>query len=78
MTFQTFLSRIADFYGCLRFAEDKTIFLGMGDDSQGSVTAQDPYDLRGKILEPGGDAQYKSRGEIWDDHRRGPAQYRSM
>jgi len=36
--------------GCLRFAADGTIFLAMGDDAQGSVTAQNPYDLRGKVL----------------------------
>ena len=36
--------------GCLRFASDKTLFLGMGDDDQGVITAQDTHDLRGKIL----------------------------
>ena len=36
--------------GCLRFAADKTLFISMGDDQQYSTTAQNPYDLRGKIL----------------------------
>src|SRR5262245_41902051 len=36
--------------GCLRFASDKTLFLGLGDDDQGVITAQDTHDLRGKIL----------------------------
>lgn len=36
--------------GCLRFAEDESIFLSMGDDAQGSTTAQDKHDLRGKVL----------------------------
>ncbi len=36
--------------GCLRFAEDETLFLGTGDDNQGSTTAQNPFDLRGKVL----------------------------
>ncbi len=36
--------------GCLRFASDKTLFVSTGDDEQGSVTAQDKHDLRGKIL----------------------------
>lgn len=36
--------------GCLRFASDKTLFIAMGDDFQGSATAQNPFDLRGKIL----------------------------
>ena len=36
--------------GCLAFAMDKTLFLGMGEDAQGSGTAQNLFDLRGKIL----------------------------
>ena len=36
--------------GCLRFASDKTLFVSTGDDFQGSITAQDTHDLRGKIL----------------------------
>jgi len=36
--------------GCLRFAPDNTLYLSTGDDGQGSTTAQDPRDLRGKIL----------------------------
>lgn len=36
--------------GCLRFAEDGTVFLATGDDAQGSTTAQDTHDLRGKVL----------------------------
>ena len=36
--------------GCFVFAEDGTMFLGMGDDFQGAVTAQDLNDPRGKIL----------------------------
>jgi len=36
--------------GCLRFASDKTLWLSTGDDQQRSATAQDPRDLRGKIL----------------------------
>lgn len=36
--------------GCLRFASDGTLFIATGDDGQGSVTAQDPFDLRGKLL----------------------------
>ncbi|HJQ98870.1 MAG TPA: PQQ-dependent sugar dehydrogenase [Candidatus Polarisedimenticolaceae bacterium] len=35
--------------GCLRFAKDKTLFLGMGEDNQAAL-AQDPHELRGKIL----------------------------
>ena len=43
---------LADFHngGCLRFASDKTLYLSTGDDGQFSDTAQDPHDLRGKIL----------------------------
>jgi glucose/arabinose dehydrogenase len=36
--------------GCIRFAPDKTLFLTMGDDMQGTITAQDKSDLRGKVL----------------------------
>jgi glucose/arabinose dehydrogenase len=36
--------------GCIRFADDKTIFLSTGDDLQGTRAAQSPFDLRGKIL----------------------------
>ena len=36
--------------GCLRFASDKTLYISTGDDGQFSDTAQDPHDLRGKIL----------------------------
>ena len=36
--------------GCLAFAPDGTLFLGIGDDGRGSTTAQNPLDLRGKIL----------------------------
>jgi len=36
--------------GCLEFAPDKTLFLGMGDDFSFSSTAQDPFDLRGAKL----------------------------
>ncbi|MCP3978829.1 MAG: hypothetical protein GY716_05795 [bacterium] len=36
--------------GCLRFGVDGTLFIAMGDDHQGSITAQDPFDMRGKIL----------------------------
>ncbi len=36
--------------GCIRFAPDKTLFLTMGDDMQGSITAQDVRDPRGKVL----------------------------
>jgi glucose/arabinose dehydrogenase len=36
--------------GCIRFAPDNTLFLTMGDDMQGSITAQDVKDLRGKVL----------------------------
>jgi len=36
--------------GCLRFASDKTLFISTGDDGQESETAQNPHDLRGKIL----------------------------
>lgn len=42
--------------GCLQFASDGTIFLGMGDDAVSSITAQNPFDLRGAIshIEPDG------------------------
>lgn len=36
--------------GCVRFAPDGTIFLSTGDDLQNSATAQNPDDIRGKIL----------------------------
>jgi glucose/arabinose dehydrogenase len=36
--------------GCLRFAPDKNLFLTVGDDYQGAVTAQNPHDIRGKVL----------------------------
>lgn len=36
--------------GCLRFAPDGTLFVSTGDDDQRAVTAQDPHDLRGKLL----------------------------
>jgi len=36
--------------GCLQFAADRTLFLATGDDGRGSVTAQNPFDLRGKVL----------------------------
>jgi glucose/arabinose dehydrogenase len=36
--------------GCLRWAPDNTLFLTVGDDYQGAVTAQDPHDIRGKVL----------------------------
>ena len=36
--------------GCVRFAPDGTIFLSTGDDLQNSDTAQNPDDIRGKIL----------------------------
>ena len=36
--------------GCLAFAPDGTLFLGIGDDGRYSTTAQNPFDLRGKIL----------------------------
>lgn len=36
--------------GCLRFAPDGTLYVATGDDLQGSDTAQNPFDLRGKIL----------------------------
>jgi glucose/arabinose dehydrogenase/chitodextrinase len=35
--------------GCLRFAEDKTLFVSVGDDNQ-PMRAQDKTNLRGKIL----------------------------
>lgn len=44
------LANIIHTGGCLRFAEDESIFLSMGDDAQGSTTAQDTHDLRGKVL----------------------------
>src|SRR6185436_10428801 len=36
--------------GCLRFASDKTLYISTGDDGHGSSTAQNPRDLKGKIL----------------------------
>ena len=36
--------------GCVRFGPDDTIFLSTGDDLQGANTAQNPDDIRGKIL----------------------------
>ncbi|MCP3981527.1 MAG: PKD domain-containing protein [bacterium] len=36
--------------GSIRFAEDGTLFVGMGDDGQGAPTAQDLFDPRGKVL----------------------------
>lgn len=36
--------------GCLAFGADKTLYLGMGEDEGGSAVAQNPSDLRGKIL----------------------------
>jgi len=36
--------------GCIRFGLDKSLFLTMGDDMQGTTTAQDLRDLRGKVL----------------------------
>jgi len=36
--------------GCLAFAPDGTLFLGIGDDARFSVTAQNQFDVRGTIL----------------------------
>lgn len=36
--------------GCLTFAPDETLFLGMGEDSGGTAFAQDPHEVRGKLL----------------------------
>ncbi len=36
--------------GCMAFAEDGTLFLATGEDAQGSITAQNLFDLRGKVL----------------------------
>jgi glucose/arabinose dehydrogenase len=36
--------------GCVVFASDGTLFVTTGDDAQGSLTAQDRHDLRGKVL----------------------------
>jgi glucose/arabinose dehydrogenase len=36
--------------GCLEFGADKTLYLGMGEDLGGTAFAQDPNNLRGKIL----------------------------
>jgi glucose/arabinose dehydrogenase len=36
--------------GCLRFDTDGTLFVSTGDDGLFSTTAQNPFDLRGKIL----------------------------
>lgn len=36
--------------GGLRFGLDGTLFASMGDDDQRALTAQDPHDLRGKVL----------------------------
>lgn len=36
--------------GCVRFASDGSLFVSVGDDDQRDVTAQDPHDIRGKIL----------------------------
>ena len=43
---------VSDFHngGGLRFASDKTLFISMGDDTLGTQVAQDPHELRGKIL----------------------------
>lgn len=51
---QVILDRVAEGTihngGCLAFAADKTLFVGSGDDNLGSTTAQDPFDVRGKLL----------------------------
>ena len=36
--------------GCIRFGPDGTLYVASGDDGEYSVTAQNPFDLRGKIL----------------------------
>ena len=36
--------------GCLEFGVDKTLYLGMGDDHGSTAFAQDPHNLRGKIM----------------------------
>ena len=36
--------------GCLRFDTDKTLYISTGDDALRSVSSQNPFDLRGKIL----------------------------
>lgn len=36
--------------GCLAFAPDGTLFLGIGDDGRFSTTGQNPFDVRGSIL----------------------------
>ncbi len=36
--------------GCLAFGEDKTLYLGIGDDAGGTPFAQNPAELRGKLL----------------------------
>ena len=50
-----FLQNASHNGGCLAFAADGSLFLGTGDDSQGSSTSQNPFDLRGKILRLGPD-----------------------
>jgi glucose/arabinose dehydrogenase len=43
---------VSDFHngGTIRFASDKTLFVTMGDDTLGTPVAQDPHELRGKVL----------------------------
>ncbi len=36
--------------GCIAFDSQNRIFLGFGDDAQGSATSQDPFDLHGTLL----------------------------
>ncbi len=36
--------------GCVEFASDGTLFLTTGDEGEGSLFSQDPFDLRGKVL----------------------------
>jgi glucose/arabinose dehydrogenase len=43
--------------GCIRFAPDGSLFLTMGDDMQGSITAQNRNELRGKVLHMDRDGQ---------------------
>jgi glucose/arabinose dehydrogenase len=53
--------------GCLAFAPDGTLFLGIGDDGRGSPTAQNPSDLHGKILHLERDGNTGARDNPYPD-----------
>lgn len=58
--------------GCLDLASDGTLFLGIGDDGLGSHAAQDPFEVRGKILHMNRDGSGASDNPYLDGNQGDP------